>query len=286
VDPRKSGESPAGKQASPSGRVEQLRTQARASRQSGQREKALNAVAQGLQIVPRDPVLRTMRDSMLTEARDSAARSKEDALALDADERAGKVFGQGQEKERAAEKLRRTGKLEDATRSFWMAEDRFRAAAEESRRIAEEDAAAETLIKKRASEQVPAQPPQAPIQPEKKPVPAPTEVENVAAANQALRQYEIAYATMKVEAVRGVYPSAPIDELERDFAGASSCTVKIDLDTNFKFVGGQSFAGLASAPGRMTKTIVKKSGAMPPVVRSVTIQLARQGNTWIITQIR
>jgi hypothetical protein len=227
-----------------------------------------------------------MRDAMLTEAQAGAARSRQDALALDASERAGEAFGQGRATERAAERLRRIGKIEDATRSFWEAADEFRVAAAESSRIAKEEAAAEAaLTNQKANE--PARPPQA-IQPEKKPVPVPTEAENEAAAKQALRRYEFAYATLRVDAVRGVYPSAPIDELEKDFAGASSCTLKVVIDTNFNFYnsGNQSFADLASAKGRITKNVVKKSGVASQSEQAVTIQLAKPGNAWIITQIR
>ena len=154
VVPHKSGDGAPDKQESLSARLERLRTQARTLRQSGQRDQALNAVVQGLQIVPKDPALRTMRDSMLTDAREGAARSRRDALELDAGERAGKAFGQGRENERAAEKLRRAGKIEDATRSFWAAADQFKAAAAESKRIDEKEAAAEQSLNSKANERV------------------------------------------------------------------------------------------------------------------------------------
>jgi hypothetical protein len=129
-------------------------------------------------------------------------------------------------------------------------------------------------------------PPAVPSPAEQKPTAALTEAENVAAASQTLRRYEMAYATMRVDAVRGVYPLAPIDELEKDFAGATSCTVKIVIDGSFRFTTGPSFSGLASASGRMTRTIVKKSGAMPPDEREVTILFEKRGDVWIITRIR
>lgn len=287
IVPTKPGESAADKPESLSARIEQLRTQARTSRLSGQREQALNAVGQGLQLVPRDPVLRTMRDSMLTEARESAARSRKDALALDAGERAGRAFSQGREHERTAENLRRTGKIEDATRSFWMASDQFRAAAAESKRIAEkEEADEQALIKSRENEPV-VKP--VPIPPVQKPVAVPTVAENVAAANETLRRYETAYATLRVDAVRSVYPSAPIDELEKDFADASSITLKVVINDNWGFThsGSQSFGTLAGATGRITRTVVRKSGvATTSPERPVTIQLEERPNSWIITRIR
>ena len=290
VVPNKSGDSAADKRESLSVQLEQLRTQARTSRLSGQREQALNAVGQGLQLVPRDPVLRTMRDSMLTEARESAARSRKDAVALDAGERAGRAFSQGREHERTAEKLRRTGKIEDATRSFWMASDQFSAAAAESRRIADKEEADErALIKSRENEPDAKQVPRTPIQPEQKPVAVPTDAENVAAANETLRRYETAYSTLRVDAVRRVYPSAPIDELEKDFADASSFTLKVVINDNWSVSnsGSQSFGTLASATGRITKTVVRKSGVpTTSPERPVTIHLEKRPNSWIITRIR
>jgi hypothetical protein len=228
-----------------------------------------------------------MRDSMLTEAREGAARSRKDALAVDAGERAGTAFSQGREHERTAEKLRRTGKIEDATRSFWMASDQFIAAAAASKRIAEkEEADEQALIKSRENEPVARQ---VPIQPAQKPVVVSTVAENVAAANETLRRYETAYTTLRVDAVRSVYPSAPIDELEKDFADASSFTLKVVINDNWGFThsGSQSFGTLASATGRIIKTVVRKSGvATISPERAVTIQLEERPNAWIITRIR
>ena len=66
----------------------------------------------------------------------------------------------------------------------------------------------------------------------------------MAAANQTLRRYETAYATMRVDAVRSVYPSAPIDELEKDFAGATSCTVKVVIDGNWRLTAASIILGI------------------------------------------
>jgi TIR domain/Caspase domain len=285
VVPNKSGDGAAGQQESLPARLERLRKQARASRQAGQRDQALSAVVEGLQIVPKDPALRTMRDSMLTEAREGAARARRDALELEAGERAGKKFGQGRENERAAEKLRREGKIEDATRSFWAAADQFKAAAAESERVAKkEEAAEQALIKSRANEPVAKPVPPTPIQPEPKPLNPQLETE---AVTQTLRRYEEAFASLRAEAVRKVYPSTP-DELEKDFAAASSYTLRIEIDGGFRFgsSGSQSFVHLASATGRVIQRVVTKSGDTRNSERSVTILLEKPGNTWIITRIR
>jgi hypothetical protein len=281
VVPNQPGESPADKQAALSARLEPLRAQARTWRQSGQRDRALNAVAQGLQIAPRDPVLRTMRDSMLTEAREGAARSRRDALALDAGERAGKAFGQGRESERAAEKLRRTGKIEDATRSFWMAADQFMAAAAEAKRIAkeEEDAAPPVSASKPAP---PAAVPPPPVPVERQKLDVALEI---AAGNQMMREYEAAYARRSPSAVKSVYPSAPLDQLEKEFAGVTAYQLTVEIDnSNWKIVSSASQL-IATATGRVTRAFVR-AGVVTEIARSQIFYLEKTGKTWIIKDIQ
>ena len=80
-----------------------------------------------------------------------------------------------------------------------------------------------------------------------------------------------------------------IDELEKDFADASSFTLKVVINDNWRLThsGSQSFGTLASATGRIIKTVVRKSGvATISPERAVTIQLEERPNSWIITQIR
>jgi hypothetical protein len=289
--PARPAESPAGQQAAPSKRLEELRTRARSQARSGQAAQALSAVVEGLQIDPRDPALRSIQDSLLREAQARAVRSRQAAENLDANARAEETFERGLEAAKQAIALRRAGKIDAATRSFWVAADEFSAAAVESRKIADAEdadqarrAADQARVKARENER-PAppgrQPPNADGQTARN---APDTTIEQELVNQTLRRYEAAYASLKADSVRSVYPSAPLDQLATDFAGYRSYTMKIQVD-DYLFVSTATQTS-AVVKGRIVHDVVTRSGQRTRSERPQTFQLEKQRNTWIINQIR
>jgi hypothetical protein len=266
--------------AVPSRRLEETITRARTQAQSGQSAQALDTVADGLQIDPKNPPLRNILDSLLRDAQLRAQRSKQAAMAVDADVRAEEAFGQGLQQEGEAVRLRRTGRIDGATRSFLAAADRFSAAAIESRKIAEEEEAdAQRRARERVGEQA-RQGTSTTNQPER---PALNTAAEQELATQMLRRYEVAYSNLSLGGIRSVYPSAPIDQLEKDFAGYRTYTLKFTPDV-FKF--HQTPTGpIASVPGRASHDILLTSGERRRFERPETFSLEKRGNTWVIVQI-
>jgi TIR domain len=267
---------PAGRAADPA----QLRTleafRSTASRQlkSGQLVQALDATAAGLKIDPRDPTLNAVMRTLLRDAEEAAAQMKQDATDLDSAARAEEAFNQGLQREKQAVSLRRTGRIDAATRSFWVAADRFKAAAEESRRIeAEEQARIKT------NPVVP--PPATRLDQPKKPLNTDLEEKLV---TQTLRRYEAAYASLSANDVRSVYPSAPIDQLAKDFADYRAYTLKIEI-SEFYFIVTETLTAVR-ATGRVTHDVQPKSGQRTQFQRSQIFTLEKQGPTWVIVQIR
>ena len=279
--PKRPAEIQAARQAAPSPRLEELRTRARSQARSGQAAQALISVVEGLQIDPGDPALRSIQDSLLRDAQARAVRSRQAAESLDANARAEETFERGLQAAKQAIALRQAGKIDAATRSFWTAADEFGAAAVESKKVA--DAEEQARVKARENERPePArQRPNADGQPARNAPDTRVEQELV---NQTLRRYEAAYASLNVDNVRSVYPSAPLDQLATDFAGYRSYTMKIEVD-DYLFV---STAAQTSAvvKARIVHDVVTRSGQRTRSERPQTFQLEKQRSIWIIDQVR
>jgi len=289
--PKRPAESPAGNQASSSKRLEELRTRARSQARSGQAEQALGSVVEGLQIDPRDPALRSIQDSLLREAQARAVRSRQAAENLDANARAEETFERGLQAAKQAIAQRRAGKIDAATRSFWVAADEFSAAAVESQKIADAEdavqarrAAEQARVKTRENERP--EPPgrQRPNADGQIARNAPDTTIEQELVNQTLRRYEAAYASLKADSVRSVYPSAPLDQLATDFAGYRSYTMKIEVD-EYLFVSTATQTS-AVVKSRIVHDVVTRSGQRTRSERPQTFQLEKQRNIWIIDQVR
>ncbi len=255
--------------------LEAFRNTASQQLQAGQLVQALDAAAAGLKIAPRDPTLNTVMGTLLREAQEDAARSKQDATDLDAAVRAEETFNQGLLREKQAVSLRRTGKIDAATRSFLMAAVRFNSAAEESRRIEAEEQA-----RIKAS---PVRPPPPTVldQPKK---PLNTDLEQTVVA-QTLRRYEAAYANLSANDVRSVFPSAPIDQLAKDFADYRAYTLKIEINELLFYVFSETRTSVV-VTCRVSHDVMAKSGQRTQSVRSQIFTLEKQGPTWVIVSIR
>jgi TIR domain len=255
--------------------LEAFRSTASQQLKAGQRLQALDAAAAGLKIDPRDPTLNAVMRALLREAQEAAARSKQDATDLDADVRAEEAFNQGLQREKQAVSLRRTGRIDAAARSFWVAADRFKAAAEESSRIEAEEQA-------RIKTKPIGPPPQTGLdQPQK---PLNTDLEQPV-VTQTLRRYEAAYAKLSANDVRSVYPSAPIDQLAKDFADYRAYTLKVEIN-EFKFYVFSETRTSVVVTSRVSHDVLTKSGQRTQFVRSQIFTLDKQGATWVIVQIR
>jgi hypothetical protein len=263
-----------------------LRTRARTQMQAGQRADALNSAVEGLRIDSRDVPLRGIVTSLLREAESIVEQRKRDANAVDAGSRAETAFGEGVRNERNAARLRRAGKLDAATRSYWLAADQFRTAAAEAQQVeAQEEAEARLAAERsrnRRKETESAQPTQAPTRPK----PSLDERANIERelVDQTLRHYEAAYASLKADSVRAVYPQAPLDQLSKDFASYRSYRLKVQAD-NYQFVFTDTLTAVV-VTATVVHDFVLKSGERSQSEKTMKIQLEKQGQTWTIKQIR
>jgi hypothetical protein len=258
-------------------RLDDLKTLALSRAQTGARSEALNTATEGLRIDGRDPVLKNLVGTMLRDAEASARQAREDAVQAGADANADEPFQLGVRREREAMRLQRTGKLEAATRAFWGAADQFNAAATESKEAARQEKAAE---EERRRVKAPAAVP--------KVLPPDSDARGAVErplVNQALRRYEAAYASLAADNVRSVYPTAPLDQLAKDFANSQSYTLTVHVD-GYQFVFTDSLTAVMVAV-HITHDVVQKAGARNTRVdQPQTIQLEKQGASWIIRQIR
>jgi len=265
----------------PPKRLDDLRTLALGRAQAGAPREALNAASEGLRIDARDPALMNLVATLLRDAQSSARRAREEAAEAGAATRAEDQFEQALKRERGAVNLQRAGKLDAATRGYWGAAEMFTAALTESREVARnEKAAAEREPRReKAPDVVPAPPSAA-----SSPIRGAADVERPL-VDQALRRYEAAFAALNAEAVRAVFPSAPLDQLAKDFANSRSYTLTVQVDRyQFVFTDSQT---MATVVARIGHDVVPKSGARrSDSDKTQTIQLEKQGGNWIIKQIR
>ena len=146
------------------------------------------------------------------------------------EERAEDMFGAGLQKEREAEKLRRSGRTDDATRALWIAADQFRTAADHARQVADEEAAEQARIERKGEGGRPHKRRRHATIPRRLAMQKPPDkAAEEALVAKALRQDEAAYAKLNADAVKSVYPTAPVEELSRDFAGYRSYTLRVKI---------------------------------------------------------
>jgi len=252
-----------------------LKALARKQQQAGERELARSTVAQGLDIDPKDATLLSIQSALLREAEASAVRTRRAATEFDAENWAPEQFRQALEQESNAVKLRRSGAVDAATRSFLAAAAQFQTAARESRvaeaASAEKPAASEpTLNAPRAAPPVVDQ--------------AADQAADQLGVLRTLRRYETAYASLSVDAVRSVFPSAPVSQLEAEFAGYGSYTLKIEVEES-TFLRTPTIT-LATVRGHVYQDMQSKSGRRVQTDRFQTFKLQKQGQGWIIALIQ
>lgn len=222
-------------------------------------------------------------DEELRKAQEKMAQAKQAALDSDASQGAKEAFDRGLQRERQAVTLRRGGRIDAAIRSYAAAAEQFAAAL----KLAEEDAkqarlAAERNKKDTAPAPAPPPDPRAAAQPDRKPLNTDVEQEVV---TETLHRYEAAYASLKPENVRNVFPSARIDQLAKDFAGYRSyfMNIKIGELKFYTFADGRSNV---SVTARVSHDVQPKSGPRNQSEQSQTFTLEKQGQGWIIVAVR
>lgn len=258
--------------------------QARRQRQAGDRVQALDTVVEGLRLFPKDAGLTTILNALLSDAQAAASRWKRNATSIDAQERAAEAFDPAVEKEREAERLRRSGRTADATRAWWAAADQFRTAAGLAREVADEEAAeqARSDAKAKAGAET--------VTPSRgAPPPAATAAPADGAAEEALvakmfRQYEGAYARLNADAVRSVFPAAPVEELQREFGRYRSYTLTVKAHVYDLYRAGDLV--WMNVPATVVHVVSTKAGETSTVERAQTFQLVKQGATWVIRQVK
>ena len=265
--------------------VDDLRTRARNQRQAGNRVQALNTVVEGLRLYPKDVGLTAVLSSLWADAQAAAARSKRDAMNVDAGEWAEDTFGSGLQREREAERLRRSGRTDSAIRALWAAADQFTTAAAQARQVAVEEAAEQVRIDRKAiaggdDKQTPPRDSPAPDANRK----LPDSVVEESLVAKTLRRYEAAYAALDADAVKSVFPAAPIDQLTRDFGGYRSYALSIKVH-EYNLYRSKDLTWM-NVPAIIVHVISPKSGVTTSIERSQTIQLVKQGDAWVIRQIR
>jgi len=90
---------------------------------------------------------------------------------------------------------------------------------------------------------------------------------------------------LRVNNVRSVYPSAPVDQLAKEFADSRSYMLIVEVEaTQFVFTDTLT-AAIVTA--RITHDIEPKTGPRSTKAdQPHVIQLEKQGGSWIIKQIR
>ena len=102
---------------------------------------------------------------------------------------------------------------------------------------------------------------------------------------QTLRRYEAAYANLSANDVRSVFPSAPIDQLAKDFADSRAYTLKIEINELLFYVFSETRTSVV-VTCRVSHDVMVKSGQRTQFVRSQIFTLEKQGPTWVIVNIR
>jgi len=233
------------------------------------------------------------RDASKTDARNAGATSG-----------AASEFSQALQEASEGAKLRDAGRAPSAVRLFWAAAEDFGKAAERSRQAASERAGQAQLIEEQVSQRQladeQARMKQAAVEEARRhqaveqerlnspkgaaaqPLPPGTDASEEDRVRGALRRYEAAFASLSVSDVRGVFPSAPADQLERTFGDLSSYRLDVQIQKVAFFDNGAS----ATVACVVTHEFRQKSGKETRASRAQTFVLQRREKAWVIVLIR
>ena len=288
----------------PSQRLEQLTARAQSQRQRGQRTEALDLVVEGLTLDPKNSALTGLLDSFLRDAEAAVERSKADARNAGATSGAASEFSRALQEMAEGAKLRDAGRAQGAVRSFWAAAENFGKAAERSRQAASEQAGSARLVEEQTRQKQLAEEqarmnhaaaeearnhqvresarPSSPQSAAAQSLPSEAQGSEEDRVRDALKRYEAAFAQLSVSDVRGVYPSAPADQLSRTFGDLSSYRLAVQIQNVAFSANGAS----ASVAGVVTHEFKQKSGRETRASRTQTFVLQKQGKAWVIVLIR
>lgn len=288
-----------------------LRGAGRKYLQLGSRTRALSTVAEGLQLAPADPELRSMLGSLLDEAQRTAGRAKTAASSVDAAQLAKATFQDGLRLEQEGSQHHASGRQEPATRSFWQAEERFVRAEREARseqarlKTIDENKERTAAADSRGTAGAATKPPPPSAQPtapaeqgkvaENLPPPdrvAPTASNPAAAAPAAsrveqereiaarLRQYTAGYNELNAAVVKQVYPSLQTD-LRKLFLQYDS--YKLDLkDIKIELAADATSATVSCAATHDSK---RKGSDRDTYTTPQTFTLRKRDDAWVVVSI-
>jgi tetratricopeptide (TPR) repeat protein len=287
-------------------KLAQLRRDARDQFQRGQR-RALNTVADGLEIAPQDSELQSILDSILTDAQRITGRAKEAAVIAGAPQYAKAVHQEALKLERDASQQITGGRKDTAIRTLWRAEEAFDRAERDARLERaqlgqlQDDQAKQRLA--RGNDKPANQPgvtgksndapapaaglsggkPSATAQPrgpETPPAPpsSPTATDlEKARVSGIVQRYAMGYSALNAAAVYAVYPAEAVwqfPEFDSYTLSLADCAIEISSD-------GASATAVCTATHNFKR---KRAAAVSDRVGQ-TFTLRRRGAGWIIVSI-
>ena len=253
-------------------RLETLRQEATNAYDRGDREAALRAASEVVQLVPDD----ASSQRLLEQLYDDALQTSEDARRAAAGASDSLFYQEAARSSAHAIELRGTGQLAAATRAMWTADNDFRRARAGLDAAAPGAQAAVPLLENPAAE-VPDPP--APLAQT-----APAERVDTAAANapaaitRALARYRAAYQELDAAALESVYPNVPRAMLD---AMESFSTYEVELIGQPPVISGNT----ATVETQLSFSARRKAGGTAQADGPATFEFRREGADWLIAQI-
>lgn len=291
-------------------RLTEIRAMARRQIAAAQRPQLLNTLSAGLILDAGDVELNGLIDELKRAAWQLAVQARANASRRGATEDSSLEFRDGRAREREGEALDRSGDRAQAIRALWAATELY----DRASRTAAQRAAPPTpppapqapppsgrieapVLPERQSSPLPpptgasesdkAPPPAPPLKAEPS-TPAPVDIVgdprtgDIAAIEETLRRYALAYRSLDIAAVRKVLPSLNAQQLrslDNDFSNYRSYTVEvadprvaIDHET-------------ATAKCQVTRSFVTKNGVAGGHTVATTFHLRKIDGAWVIERL-
>jgi hypothetical protein len=290
-------------------RLSAIRASARQQMAAAQHPQLLNTLSAGLILDPGDEEFNGLIDELKSAALQRTAQARSNATRRGATENSSLEFRDARAREREGEALNRSGDRAQAIRALWAATELYgRASAVTAQRTAPSPTLppavpppvakidAPPLPERHIS---PVPPPTAAPDAEKPPQPAPpvsaepsapaavdavgdARTTDIAAIEEALRRYAVAYRSLDIAAVRRVLPSLNAQQLrslENDFSNYRSYAVEV-ADPRIA-VDHET----ATARCQVTRSFVTRSGVAGGHTVATTFHLRKIDAIWVIERV-
>jgi serine/threonine-protein kinase len=280
-------------------RLKALRLEARQQFARGNRHQALIALTSGLKLDAGDQELQTLLGRLSRDGRAELDRARKQAAGAEASA----IYREAVEKERDAARLSRERRTDESLRATWEATDLFARAAAgvqtpSAPALGEPSAlsaplAGAAVVPPAAPPKPVEPPPQSQRQPQtSNPAPPPSTppassqasstpgaqstVADADGIRATLKAYEQAYSTLDSAAVLRVFPSMNGAALSQAFAQMRTQSVEI-LNPSIVVSGST-----ATVECQLRQRVQPKAGRANDALLSVTFQLRRAGEAWVI----